>query len=228
MTNYKCIFTTGAPGSAWSMISQRLKKNLKDFDFSDETKNRSYNIPLNHSVNFSVKNKDWQGKTHSGAYFGPYHEFGNNFDDLNFYNTPDDFYQECLKPFTDCNNSLKLIKSHWFAYNLHWLWNHCKGHSLFLIWRDPVAAEDWWYNMGGWNINYPIYTWYESSEKMHQQIILENQLITEFAEEKNISWYSYDTDDSWLTKKFNLTKIKKSQANPIFKDSIKIAFVDII
>jgi len=228
MNNYKFVFTTGAPGSAWSMISQRLKKNLKGFDFSDEVEERSYDIPANHSTSFNIIRKDWKGKTHSGAYFGPYHEFGHNFNDLNFYNSADDFYTECLKPFSNENKPLKLIKSHWFAYNLDWIWNNCKGHSLFLIWRDPSAAEAWWYNMGGWDINYPIYTWYENSKKMHQQIIIENKLIEEFANKKNIQWYDYNTNDEWLVKKFKLKKIKCSQANPVFQDTIKVAYVNII
>jgi hypothetical protein len=229
INDLKFHFVAGCPGSAWSMISQRFKRAFKDkFDNSDEVGQRSYNLPEEHKSQYTVIAENWQATTHKGMYFGPYHEYGEDFDDLSKYSSVDDFYKECLKPYKDVLAPYKLIKSHWFSYNLDWLWDNCKGHSIMLVWRDPVQAEDWWYKMGGWSIDYPIYTWYENAERMRQQIEEENKLIMEFGTRKNVQWYDYDHDGVWLEKRFNIPPLSKPQAYPNFVDAPKVAIMDIV
>jgi hypothetical protein len=228
MDNYKLILTTGAPGSAWSMVSHRFKKNFREFDMSDETPDRHYKLPDDHKSQYDIQGNYWGGRTHIGSYFGPHHEFGHYFDDLSHYNNKvSDFYQECLKPFSNNNAPWKLVKSHWFAYNLDWIWDNCKGHDLFLIWRDPVVSRDWWYQMGGWDIKHPVYDWYEGPERLWNQIQEETRLIEEFAAKKGITWYDYDMKDTWLSKHFGLSKIREVSASPKFKDTIKVAYLKI-
>ena len=225
--DFKFFFVTGCPGSAWSMISQQLKSIGDKFDRSDETLDRSYNLPKEHLKRFVVQNENWRAKTHLGCYFGPFHEYGKNFDNLERYSSVNNFYSECLKPF-NTSSPYKMIKSHWFSYNLDWLWDNCKGHKIMMIWRDPDEAEDWWYKMGGWNIHYPCYTWYENPEKMHKQIIEENELILDFAKRKNIEWIDYDHENRWISKLYKKNIDFKISAYPIWKDFPKIAVVDII
>jgi hypothetical protein len=227
--NYNYIFTTGAPGSAWSMISHRLKKTFKGFDYSDETPERQYKLPDDHREQRVLINDParWKAKTHVGAYFGPHHENGHHFDNLSYYTDVNDFYNECLKPFTDETAPRKLIRSHWFAYNLEWLWDNCKGNDILLIWRDPEAAKNWWYSMGGWNIKHPVYQWYDNDEKMWNQIQEESRLITEFGNSKNVNWHEYNYDYSWLENQFGESRKIDWPAAPDFKDIVKIGYLKI-
>lgn len=229
MNNYNFTFVTGAPGSAWSMISHRLKRSIKGYDHSDETSDRQYSLPEAHAEkNYEVQDRSrWKAKTHIGCYFGPYHEFGQKFDDLNHYNDVNDFYAECLKPYTESDRPKKMIKSHWFAYNLDWIWENCKGHDLMMLWRDPDAADDWWHTMGGWNIKHPVYDWYVDDERMYKQIVEESARIWQFGESKGVEWLDYDADDSWILKKFGIPRRGDPKATPKFTDTIKIGYLTI-
>lgn len=229
MNNTKLVLTTGAPGSMWSMISHRFKKSFRKFDFTDETEERQYSLPEEHkNSNYTVAGDSWKPKTHIGSYFGPFHEFGHYFDDLTYYKNVNDFYSECLKPFSDDLSPNKLIKSHWFAYNLEWIWDNCKGHDLLLIWRDAESARNWWYSMGGWNIKHPVYDWYENDDRMWSHIQKETRLIKEFGDKKNVTWYDYDNDNSWILKRFNQQPNGSYTANANYSDTIKLAYLEIV
>lgn len=230
MKDVKFVFVTGAPGSAWSMISHRFKKSFRSFDFTDETTERQYALPEEHKKQYTINGdpSEWKAKTHIGSYFGPHHEFGDNFHDLDVYSgNVEEFYNECLKPFDDELSTQKLIKSHWFAYNLDWLWENCKGHDLLLVWREPEAAKNWWYQMGGWNIKHPVYHWYENDDRMWNQIQEESRLIKEFGDKMNVVWHDYDGDDSWIEKEFGRKRRREVSANPNFKDTIKVGYLKI-
>jgi len=222
-------FVAGAPGSAWSMISHRLKKTSKSFDYSDETPERQYNLPEEHKErSYDIENDKWKGKTHIGSYFGPYHEFGEHFDDLTYYdNNVEDFYKECLIPFSEPMAEDKIIRSHWFAYNLDWLWENCKGHKMLLVWREPVATKNWWYQMGGWNIHFPVYKWYDNDERMWEKIQEESNAIWEFGQRKGVQWLDYDNDSEWIVEILGRKRHRPNAANPIMEDIIKIGYLEI-
>jgi hypothetical protein len=229
MENYTLVFTTGAPGSCWSMISNRLKKIMPWFDKSDEMLERKYKMPEEHASRYyNVNDPNWNQTTHNGAYFGPYHEFGQGFDNIPTNYTKDEFIKECLQPYSDDTRPNKLIRSHWFAYNLDWIWDNFKGHKMLLIWREPELAEQWWYSMGGWSIDYPIYTWYENTTKMSIQIKEESDLVLDFAKRHNIEWWDFDAEGQWLYSRFTNTKYIEPKANPMIKDNIKVAFFEIV
>jgi len=230
MNDYKFVFVTGAPGSMWSMISHRYKKTFRKFDHSDEISERTYDLPEAHKLaNYDAPDREhWAGKTHIGVYYGPYHEVGHNFDNLAFYdNNVQEFYNECLKPYKEQDKTHKMIKSHWFAYNLDWMWENCKGHDLLLIWRDPDAADDWWHTMGGWDIKHPVYDWYVDDERMHKQIVEESAKIWEFGESKGVEWLDYDAQDTWIEKKFGKARRGNPKAAPRHTDTIKIGYLTI-
>jgi hypothetical protein len=124
------------------MISNRFKKIMPKFDKTDEKAERRYRMPEEHaSQYYNVADKTWNQTTHNGSYYGPYHEFGHGFDNISKNYTTESFLNECLGPYSDEERPNKLIRSHWFAYNLDWLWENCKGHKMLLVWRDPKAAE---------------------------------------------------------------------------------------
>jgi hypothetical protein len=230
MNNCTLLLCTGAPGSAWSMVSTRLKKSFEEFDLSDETVERSYSIPEANQGDYEIHRLGWKMTTHDGSYFGPYNEFGNHFDEISTHYTKEQFLNECLKPYLDDTRPFKLVKSHWFAYNLDWIWENCKGHKLLLIWRDPEVSRDWWYSMGGWNINYPVYTWYDNPERMWIKIQEESNNILDFAQRKNIKWHDYTGDIAILKTQWGTGTLTnyRPKASPIFNDTIKFAIVEIV
>ena len=228
MQNYKLTFTAGAPGSCWSMISNRFKRTIPGFDRSDEVLENRHKMPSEHvSKHYNVTDQSWAQTTHNGSYLGPYHEFGHGFDNIQTNYTKEDFFKECLGPFGDDSRPLKLVRSHWFSYNLDWIWNNCKGHDLFLIWREPEHAENWWYSMGGWNIDYPIYKWYETPERMHKQIKEESNLLWNFAKKHQLEWWDFDVKGEWIYSRFPKARRIVSKADPIINDTIKVCHVQI-
>lgn len=227
----KFVFVAGAPGSMWSMISYRLKRAYTDFDQSDETAERQYSLPEHHKENYIVDNPNWKAKTHIGSYFGPNHEFGHHFDELPKYyeGNVEGFYQECSGPFIDETKPVKLVRCHWFSYWLDWMWENCKGQDLLLIWREPEATRDWWYNMGGWNIHYPVYWWYENDEKMWEKIQEESAKILEFGNRKGVKWTTYDGSDDWIVGLDGFGEFTEpgASARPEIKDIIKVGLIHI-
>lgn len=224
MNESKLVLCTGAPGSAWSMICQRMRLQLTGYDMTDQSPDRMYRMPIEHTKDYTVSDESWRAYTHNGAYFGPHHEFGHDFDNLDHY-TRESFEQECLKPFSDTTQPLKQIKSHWFAYNLDWIWENCKGHELLLVWREPQAAKDWWFHMGGFGIYYPIYKWYVNEERMWEKIQEETNKIADFAERKNLKWDNYSTN--WVRERFPGAAPKLFKAEPNIQDTIRVCYTKI-
>lgn len=192
-TPYQFEFVTGCPGSQWSNITNRVRTILSDFyDMTDSGPDRCFRIPdefIKHHTDYDLSTLSEADKyTHRGSYFGPCHEYGQGFDYISENYNVAEFTQECLLPFSDANKSIKQIKSHWFAYNLDWLWENFKGHHLTMVWKDPTDACAHWYNLGGWQITYPNYDWYYALGNMPQQIKKEADLVLEFADRKNIKF----------------------------------------
>jgi len=179
MDDIKFIFCVGAPGSRWSRLTNLLKKNLANVDNTDETEGRKF---------FIKKYMRW---THQGAFFGPDHELGEKFDDIRNNYTVESFTEECLKPFSNNNANIKIIRCHWFSYNdnLNWLMENFKGHQLYLISDNPASCKAHWDDLGGWKISYPIYYWYKNDEYMLEKINEEYQNILDFSNQHNITWY---------------------------------------
>jgi predicted ATPase with chaperone activity len=64
MQKHTLVFTTGAPGSCWSMISNRLKRIMPYFDKTDETTEKIYKMPdkLNFIYNLIIIQKPCLGR----------------------------------------------------------------------------------------------------------------------------------------------------------------------
>jgi hypothetical protein len=211
------------------MMSNRLKRALaKRFDRTDETENRTYTIPEDHkNTMYDILDSSWKATTHNGCYFGPHHEHGHGFDDIKKNYTTETFTEECLKPFYDTRRPYKLIRSHWFAYNLDWIWDNMKGHQLLLVWRNAEKSRDWWYSMGGWKIKHPVYKWYENDERMWNQIQQETNLIWEFGQKHKVEWLKFDPEDQWILNRFPGAKKTEHKASIKIDDDITIAYLNI-
>lgn len=226
-TKPEFVFVSGVPGSSWSMISHRLKV-LLDHDLSDVDDTRQFQLP----PMYQDRVGDLQERemiSHLGCYFGPHNEFGEKFDDIKNNYTLEEFYDECRRPFINTESTKpKCIRSHWFSYNLDWLWDNCKGNDLFLLYKNSQTARDWWFERGGWTIHHPVYTWYENDERLFEQIKIENTNLLNFAEEKGLEWQTYS--EEWWQKRFG-KKEKQFRFRPPVKEylgTISVIYTKII
>ena len=125
------IFAMGAPGSRWSGILRAIQMYHNCINHSDDSPERKYDRYTKTSFDGKEVSAGW----HRGAYWGPAHEFGQGFDDIKSNYTKETFLQECKKPFENWNG-VKIIKSHWFAYNIKTLKERGGIHFI-----SPVAGE---------------------------------------------------------------------------------------
>ena len=167
------IFLTGVPGSRWSGIAQTLE-SIPGFNTTDRTPERTYS---HHSYT-----------GHQGAYFGPGMELECQFD-------PDYIDAAWTEP-----GGTRLVKSHDWAYMLPKIAYHFPADWIMLVYRPDMASYAWWHEAGGFQIQYPNYSWYKDSAEMLREITKQNKRILEYACKNNATW-SYFTPE-WVEKEF--------------------------
>jgi hypothetical protein len=194
MTNYTghdLIFAAAAPGSKWSRVLSKLSLH-PSINNSDKYKYPTYKL----------NSLDTYGTTkpvgnHTGVYFGPGNGVGENFDDLTRL-TKEQFIDEIKPSFADWEQGIKIVKSHWFSYydNLNWLIENFPDAKLILVYNGNDVAFKWWHYVGGWDISFPSYTWYENDQRMYDKILEENHYLLKFAKKHliPIRMYNYFTD----------------------------------
>jgi hypothetical protein len=173
------IFATGAPGSKWSGLLNALSYH-KELNSQDKAEHRQYFIYYKQAQTEEVLRMGW----HFGVYFGPDNEYGHDFDRLNEL-SKEEIVREMARPY-DNWDGIKMIKSHWFAYNLDTITKYFPKAKIILVWAPDESCFDWWSHLGGWNIAFPVYTWYNDNDRMQRQIRLENAFILKFIFEKNL------------------------------------------
>jgi hypothetical protein len=173
------IIATGVPGSKWSGI-------FKSMSLVPSLINNSCGDGLGYGKEFfdtrkgEIRRYGW----HYGKYWGPHHDQGHGFDDLRSM-TKKEILVEFMKPYENWD-MVKIIKSHWFAYDLDYLielFPHAKVVACYL--PDDYAFK-WWHKLGGWDIKYPPYDWYVNDAKMKTEIRISNGLLLKFFTEKGI------------------------------------------
>ena len=178
------IFAAGAPGSKWSRVLSILAHH-KDINSSDKEKFPTYQT----KVNFHGQEKNVG--MHSSAYFGPGHGIGEFFDNLSSC-TKEQFLEEIKKAFDNFDQGYKIIKSHWFSYNLDWLKENFPKAKIIMVYNGDAEAFKWWHLVGGWNIKFPYYDWYGTDEKLYKHIKIENRLIFDFMRKNKLSFQIKD------------------------------------
>jgi hypothetical protein len=173
------IIATGAPGSKWSGLLNAISFHNSVND-SDKADHREYFIYYKQAETEQVLRMGW----HFGVYFGPGNEYGNKFDDMSKL-SKEEIVREFANPY-ETWDGLKIIKSHWFAYNLDVIEKHFPKAKIILVWAPDDSCFDWWKHLGGWEISFPVYTWYKDDERMRKQIREENAWILKFIFEKNL------------------------------------------
>lgn len=223
------IIAMGAPGSRWSGSIRAIQASV-DVNTSDDDSERIYDLvdgemPLG-----------W----HRGAYWGPYHEFGNNFDCLDDL-TKEEVVSEFKRPFSNWNYGIKIIKSHWFSYHIPLLCEWFPKAKFIAFYMDDKFCFDWWHKVGGWNITYPHYDWYKNDERMQLQIEIENSCIQqEFPLLENLSLeeihkklglstqlISDDKIDAWDQKLPQLREIFKKSNQEVLNSTVYRTFTGI-
>ena len=167
------IICMGVPGSRWSG-SIRAIQTCKDINTSDDHPDRIYDK----SDIGSKKMLGW----HRGCYWGPYHEFGQKFDKLDDM-TKEEVVEEFQRPFTNFEPGVKIIKSHWFSYHIPLLREWFPKAKLVAFYIPEDEAFEWWHKVGGWDIVYPHYDWYQNDERMRLQMEIENGCIVQHFKE---------------------------------------------
>jgi hypothetical protein len=175
-TGHDLIFATGAPGSKWSRILSSLGLH-PSINNSDKDKFPKYNLDV-----MFASGKIMPVGNHSGAYFGPDNNVGERFDDLTKL-SKEEFLEEIKRPFDNWDQGFKIIKSHWFSYqgNLDWLLENFPDAKIILVYNGDDTAFKWWHFVGGWDISFPTYTWYNNDQRMYEKILEENHYLLEFA-----------------------------------------------
>jgi len=198
------ILAAGAPGSGWSGV-------INNICYGDEI-NRT-----------DVGNADvycqpgYRGR-HVGTYFGPYENYGKQFDRLDQYSN-DELLAEFKKPFRNFEG-IKIIKSHQFCYSLDLLYEYFPKARYLCVFRETDELTfDWWHKCGGWEISHPKYTWYENDERMLKQIAIENRAIHKFIDEKRLKVFNCVFDLMEVYDFLNLTLTESSTGNAPFAGS---------
>lgn len=179
------IFATGAPGSKWSRVLSILSHH-QDINSSDKNKFPTYSS----EVTFP------NGKTkkvgmHSSAYFGPGNGIGEDFHLLKKL-TKESFINEVATAFDNFEDGIKIVKSHWFSYNLDWLKENFPKAKFIFVYNGNEEAFKWWHLVGGWNIKFPKYSWYENDKRLYERICVENDLMLNFMKRHNVSFNTKD------------------------------------
>ena len=187
-TGHDLIFATGAPGSKWSRILALIGLH-PSINNSDKDKLPRYNMDVTFASGRTIKVGN-----HSGAYFGPYNKIGENFEDLTAL-SKEEFVEEIKKPFDNWETGIKIIKSHWFSYknNLNWLRENFPDAKIILSYNGNEVAFKWWHFVGGWDIDFPTYTWYKNDSRMYEKILEENAGLLSFAKENLMSMKIYSS-----------------------------------
>jgi hypothetical protein len=173
------IIATGAPGSKWSGLLNAVSFH-NDVNDEDKADHRKYFIYYEKADTGQVLKMGW----HFGVYFGPDNEYGQKFDNLKAI-SKEEMVREFAKPY-ETWDGIKIIKSHWFAYDLDTLTKYFPKAKIVVVWAPDVSCFDWWTHLGGWNITFPVYTWYKEDTRMQSKIREENAYILKFVFEKNL------------------------------------------
>ena len=176
------VFFTGVPGSRWSSISQKLSE-LDGMNNSDWSKEREY------------AHGKFSG--HKGAYFGKKMEY------------EDHLYPGYIDSAWKEPGGCKIVKSHDWALKLDNVKNEFPDDWIMLVYRPDVSSYAWWFEAGGFSIEYPNYSAYNDHIGMQHAIAEQNNCILKFAHKHNLTWNYFNS--SWIEHNFNQTlSVEKS------------------
>lgn len=192
------IFLVGSPGSKWSQIHRILCEH-PDINTTDWSEEKTWRI-LAKDVFGVVTNTGG----HRGSYWGPGNMYGKGFDRLDKM-TKEEIVSDCMDAY-ETWDKVKIIKSHWFAYNLEYLHSLFPKAKIALCYAGDIESFHWWHKQGGWGLGYADYSWYENDTKMLASIKEENSRILKFAIDRDLDFKVVTRSVLW--EKVGLRKVK--------------------
>ncbi len=176
------IFLMGTPGSKWSSVHRMLCENpaINITDWSEEKSwgDDVFGLDMHGNIN--------NLGVHKGSYWGPGNMYGKKFDRLDSLSKT-----EMLSEFMDAYENwdkTKIIKSHWFAYNIPYLHNLFPKAKLVFCYGGDLESFYWWHKGGGWGMSYANYSWYENDARMLEKIKEENSNILKFCIDRDVEF----------------------------------------
>jgi hypothetical protein len=195
-TGSDLIFLIGTPGSKWSAVHRLLceSSHVNTTDWSEEK-----------SWGDDVYGLDIHGKinnlgVHKGAYWGPGNIYGKKFERLDSISK-----NEMISEFMDAFETwdkVKIIKSHWFAYNIPYLHHLFPKAKIVFCYGGDLESFYWWHKCGSWGMSYANYSWYKDDVRMLEKIKEENSNILKFCIDRDLD--IKHMSKSWLYDRLNL------------------------
>tara|TARA_B100001996_G_scaffold375885_1_gene356407 strand:+ start:740 stop:1582 length:843 start_codon:yes stop_codon:yes gene_type:complete len=194
------IWCTGAPGSRWAGVVQKVEDKCPEyFNTTDRLAPGRERDMCN--ANFTpAAPKGF----HKGAYYGEGMEFESKVDG--------DYVDQ---PFDLEHKGCRMIKSHEWAHKLPEIKEKYPNDWIWLIYRPDDACFAWWYQLGGFNINYPDYTHFQNQSRIMACIKEQNYNMLNFAYGFNATWNYMSTE--WVKQEFGVNAY--FQAAPRWKQS---------
>jgi len=180
------ILLIGTPGSKWSSVHRILSCSV-DINQTEKSNKRTWGRKvLSDGEQYTIGN-------HRGVYWGPFNEYGHNFDKLNTL-SKEDIINEFMQPFDNWDKT-KIIKSHWFAYHLDFLHNIFPKATFVSCYAPDDECYYWWKKVGGWGLPFPSYEWYDNDNRMLDSIKEENARILKFNIDREGQFKIYTFDE---------------------------------
>jgi hypothetical protein len=186
----KYVFISGVPGSCWGWPQTYAKLASP---LVDNTNNQPWRINNNRPC----------AATHETSVFaGPYNEIGEGFDQLSLYDSKEQIFAEIDKAFEPTDKHfVRFVQCHWFAYQLDWIAENLPEVDILMSLRNQEMSYQAWHDSGGWDIQYPSYKWYNNSQNMWRQGVIEHKLMKKFVRENNVKviagWHEDWFDWHW-------------------------------
>ena len=163
------IFITGAPGSGWAYIARWLENKI-NANISHRSISRSFT--------FWDSSRQILRNRHTGVFFGTGMEFSADLDVID-------------EPYS--GDGTRIYRSHEWVYKIDEIRERFPDAWIIFVNRLDDICFDWWKHIGGFDITYPNYSWYQDDEMMLQKIKEQNEIMLQFCTEHNIEWTEYRT-----------------------------------
>jgi hypothetical protein len=194
MKNNQIVWFTGAPGSKWSGTANVLQSiEYLNFNTTDRSPEREYKHTGPNELSRSI--------THTGAYFGPGHGIGEEWEHLDRLDVAA-VEKEISDGWQDSSWGRILVKGHILTHHLDYVAETWPNNPIIMVLRPDEKCENGWFGAGGFDIFYPDYRpFYKDDETMKRMIKEHNQCILKFCEKREIKLHKFSSD--YLREQFN-------------------------
>lgn len=161
------IWVTGAPGSKWSAVSWVLSEaDSLNVDKGDRTAER-----------LMVHDAMYGGVRHTGVYFGPGNELGQNFHNISEM-SKQDIFNEISSAWESWDPAKHyIVRCHQFINNWDWMIDNFPESKFVTVSRPPESCVVGWTSVGGIDTPYPHYKpYYKTQDNAIKEIKHESKL----------------------------------------------------